>query len=127
MCVFLFAICTYSIVLGLEYYNTNSPSSRLKQTLSYMLLLLGSLSSVSLLSILLRRPLLVWLLIITWGSMQLIIMASQLLKLSSLLCWISEIRMMKLVWKGWDYLVSIALMMGGVIIREIQSQQHLPK
>ncbi|KAE9610782.1 hypothetical protein Lalb_Chr07g0190261 [Lupinus albus] len=66
MKTFLISICIYCTVFGVMIHKTRTRGSYQTQILSFVLLLSGSLSSASLLSILFQQPLL-WVMLITWG------------------------------------------------------------
>lgn len=96
MQTFLTSICIYCALVGIKIY-TKTQGGYQAQIISYALLLFGTLSSASLLSILLMRELLV-VVLFTWGSIPLTLARHLLKRLGSRI-----IKMMvKLIWDVLD-------------------------
>lgn len=131
MRTFITSISIYSFLLCVKFYiNPKSTPRRLARgyllyldhILSYLLLVSGSISSVSLLSILIfLPPLLLWFLIIIWASLP-FLMAPQLLNIIISPTWLLQ-WIITFTCKVWDFLVHIPL---PTMIRKAQLQQHLP-
>ncbi|CAL0324615.1 unnamed protein product [Lupinus luteus] len=106
MKTFLISICIYSTLLGIKIHTTQTRGGYQIQILSFVLLLSGSLSSASLLSILFQQPLL-WVMLITWGLMPIILCG--LLSKSSL-CWILG-TVAKFTWNVIDFMFATMVSM----------------
>ncbi|XP_057744221.1 uncharacterized protein LOC130962138 [Arachis stenosperma] len=85
---FLMAGCIYCAVLGINIFNKQARSGYKGKILSFVLLIFGSISCASLLSIMLH-PILLWTVLIIWGSILIILMDYHSLK--SLIYWIFEL------------------------------------
>ncbi|KAL4395118.1 Transmembrane protein, putative [Arachis hypogaea] len=85
---FLMAGCIYCAVLGIKIFNKQARGGYKGKILSFVLLIFGSISCASLLSIMLH-PILLWTVLIIWGSILIILMDYHTLK--SLMYWIFEL------------------------------------